>query len=244
MMRWSPAGSPAPGGRLPWSLNAAPGPRCASRRYGPPARGSAAIAPALDLERGRSRRMTDADESVTLPALLARWSAGDRSAFDRIVTLLYRDIHQIAVRELSHERRLTIRPTALVHEAYLRLGQLSEMDWQDRAHFLSMAARVTRQAIVDEARRRQAVKRDGTPVTLNDAHLGAADAAYDALEVDELLTELDSYDHVTAEVVALRVFGGLAIEEVATALGISVATVNRRWAAGKAWLASELSGEP
>lgn len=190
---------------------------------------------------GCYQRMSESLESATLSALLARWTTGDRQALDQIVTLLYHDVHKIAVRELRHERRLTIRPTALVNEAYLRLAKLSEMRWEDRAHFLSMAARVTRQAIIDEARRHQADKREGTPVTLNDANLGAADANYDALEVDELLNELQSYDHMTAEVVSLRVFGGLSVQEVATALDISVATVNRRWAAGKAWLASELS---
>jgi RNA polymerase sigma factor (TIGR02999 family) len=186
--------------------------------------------------------MSEPTESATLSALLSQWSGGDRQAFDQIVTLLYRDIHAIAVKQLHNERRLTIRPTALVHEAYLRLGQLTEMCWQDRAHFLSMAARVTRQALVDEAKHRYRNKRDGgTPVTLSDANLGAADAAYDALDVDALLTELQQFDAMTAEVVTLRVFGGLSIDEVAQVLGVSVATVNRRWSSGKAWLASELS---
>jgi RNA polymerase sigma factor (TIGR02999 family) len=118
---------------------------------------------------------------------------------------------------------------------------LRQMRWQDRAHFLSMAARVTRQALVDEARRRRAEKRDGgSAVTLSDTNLGASDASYDALDVDSLLTELQHFDDVAAEIVSLRVFGGMSIEESAEALNISVATVNRRWVAGKAWLAREL----
>lgn len=175
-------------------------------------------------------------------ALLERWSKGDAQALDELMTQLYRDIHAIAVRELRGEQGLTIRPTALVHETYLRLANLTDMQWQNRAHFLSMAARVTRQAIVDEARRYRAAKRSGgTPVTLSDTNLGGSDAGYDVLDVDALLGELQKFDDIAAEVVSLRVFGGLSIEEVAVALELSVATVNRRWTTGKAWLTRELT---
>jgi RNA polymerase sigma factor (TIGR02999 family) len=188
--------------------------------------------------------MTDRSDSKSagIGLLLERWSEGDRQAFDELLTHLYDDVHAIAVRELRNERHLTIQPTALVHEVYLRLNGLREMRWQDRAHFLSMAARVTRQALVDEARRRRADKRDGgTPLTVSDTNLGGATDAYDALDVDALITELSSYDSVAAEIVALRVFGGLSIEETAQALDLSVATVNRRWLTGKTWLARELT---
>jgi RNA polymerase sigma factor (TIGR02999 family) len=114
------------------------------------------------------------------------------------------------------------------------------MQWQDRAHFLSMAARVTRQALVDEARQRRALKRDGgCAVTLSDENLGGH-TPYDALDVDALLQELQTIDNLAAEVVTLRIFGGLSIEEAAEALSVSAATVNRRWATGKAWLTREL----
>jgi RNA polymerase sigma-70 factor, ECF subfamily len=185
--------------------------------------------------------MTTGGDASKTSALFSRWAEGDRRALDELLAHLYRDIHAIAVRELRSERRLTIRPTALVHEVYLRMISLRELNWQDRAHFLSMAARVTRQALVDEARRQRAVKRDGgTPVTLSDENLGGRDAGFDALDVDRLLSELQGFDAVAAEVVSLRVFGGLSIEEAAETLSLSVATVNRRWAAGKAWLAHEL----
>jgi RNA polymerase sigma factor (TIGR02999 family) len=187
--------------------------------------------------------MTDSQdsESSIITALLQRWSKGDKEALDQLATHLYRDIHAIAVRELRNERQLTIRPTALVNEAYMRLAGLNQMQWQDRAHFLSMAARVTRQALVDEARQRRAGKRDGgSPVTLSDENLGSSDTPYDALDVDALLKELETFDRVAAEVVSLRIFGGLSIEEAAEALSVSVATVNRRWATGKAWLTREL----
>ena len=187
--------------------------------------------------------MTDSQdsESSIIAALLQRWSKGDKEALDQLLTHLYRDIHAIAVRELRNERQLTIRPTALVNEAYMRLAGLNQMQWQDRAHFLSMAARVTRQALVDEARQRRARKRDGgSPVTLSDENLGSSGTPYDALDVDALLKELETFDAVAAEVVSLRIFGGLSIEEAAEALSVSVATVNRRWATGKAWLTREL----
>ena len=103
--------------------------------------------------------MTNSTDASNTAALLARWSGGDREALDQLLTHLYGEIHAIAVRELRSERHLTIRPTALVHEAYLRLAGLNELRLQDRAHFMSMAARVTRQALVDEARRFRADKR-------------------------------------------------------------------------------------
>jgi RNA polymerase sigma-70 factor, ECF subfamily len=187
--------------------------------------------------------MTDSTDSepAGIAALLERWSKGEKLAYDQLLTHLYGDIHAIAVRQLQQERFLTIRPTALVHEVYMRLAELRQMRWQDRAHFLSMAAKVTRQALVDEARRRRAEKRDGgAAVTLSDTNLGASDACYDALDVDSLLTELQRFDDVAAEIVSLRVFGGLSIEEAAEVLNLSIATVNRRWVTGKAWLAREL----
>jgi len=126
----------------------------------------------------------------------------------------------------------------------LRLTPLRDLRWQDRAHFLAMAVRVMRQALVDEARRRRAEKRHGgIAVTLEDVHVGSSDAGFDALDVDALLVELNAYDAVAAEVASLRVFGGLSIEETAQTIGLSVATINRHWAKGKAWLARELARE-
>lgn len=188
--------------------------------------------------------MTEAEDTSDIAVLIAQWSAGDRKAMDQLLAHLYRDVHAIAVRQLRSERRLTIRPTALVHEVYLRLSNL-QMGFRDRAHFLSMAARMTRQALVDEARRVRANKRDGgTPVTLNDENLGGRDAGYDALDVDALLTELQGFDEIAAEVVCMRVFGGLSIEETAEALTISISTVKRRWVTGKAWLTQQLVASP
>lgn len=181
-------------------------------------------------------------DSSGIAALLERWSKGEKEAYDQLLTHLYGDIHAIARRQLQGERSLTLRPTALVHEVYLRLSKLRQMQWQDRAHFLSMAARVARQALVDEARRRRAEKRDGgRAVTLSDTNLGVSEAAYDALDVDALIGELQKFDSVAADIVSLRVFGGLSIEEAAEVLKLSVATVNRRWVTGKTWLARQLT---
>ena len=179
---------------------------------------------------------------TSLQVLFERWSRGEREALDEIITHFYGDIHSIAVRQLRSERHTALRPTALVHEAYLRLAELHAIRWQDRAHFLSMAARVTRQALIDEARRRRAQKRDGgDAVTLSDENLGAVDRAYDALDVDDILNELERFDALAAEIVTLRVFGGLSIAEAAESLSVSIATVNRRWSTGKAWLSRELA---
>src|SRR5262249_44060302 len=152
----------------------------------------------------------------TLDALFERWSQGDREALDQLLGIFYQDIHAIAVRQLQGERHLTIRPTALVNEAYLRLAGLRDIRSEGRLHFLAMAARITRRALIDEARRRRAQKRDaGSEVTFTDENLGPAEGGYDALDVDRLLNELERYDAQAAEIVTLRVFGGLSIEEAA-----------------------------
>jgi RNA polymerase sigma-70 factor (ECF subfamily) len=174
-------------------------------------------------------------------SLLSNFAQGDRQAFGEVFAHLYSDIHDIAVRELRGERQITIQPTALVHEAYLRMESMGPIQWQGRAHLLAVASNVTRHALIDGARRRRASKRDGgSQVTLSDENLGGLEAGHDALDVDELLTELESINAVAAQVVSLRVFGGMSIDEVAQYLTLSVATVNRRWATGKAWLLHEL----
>ncbi len=186
-------------------------------------------------------KMHDISPRNSLDSLLERWASGDRTALDALVAELYGEVHAIAVKQLRGERYLTIQPTSLVNEVYLRLAGLSRLKLQDRMHFLSMAARIARQALVDEARNRRAQKRDGgSQVTLSDTQLGPDGWVYDTLDVDDLLRELQGIDSLAAEIVTLRVFGGLSVEEVATALTLSIATVNRRWATGKAWLTWEL----
>lgn len=177
--------------------------------------------------------------------LLSRWSQGDRAALDEVVQLLYAQMHTIASREVRGERSSAIEPTVLVNEVYLRLVQLSRIDWRDRAHFLAMCARVSRQTLVDEARRRRAAKRDaGIEVTLTIAREGATTGGFGVIDVDDLLNELATIDADAARVVELRVFGGLVVDEVAEQLSLSPATVQRKWRSGKAWLARQLGFVP
>ena len=178
--------------------------------------------------------------------LLRAWRAGDTGARDRLVALVYPELHAIADRQLRGERaQHTLQPTALVNEAYLRLSGLSRMDWQDRAHFVRMAARVMREVLVDHARRRDAAKRDGGHrVTLTGLDLPAEAADVDVVALDSALVRLEQIDADKARVVELRYFGGLTIEETAEALGISPATVKRHWTAARAWLFEALSPGP
>lgn len=162
-----------------------------------------------------------------------------RARLDALVAEAHPELRRIAARALHHERALTLRPTALAHEIYLRLAQLTAFEWQGKEHLLSMASRVARQVLVDEARRRRSQKRGGVAVSLDLADRPVVDR--DVLLVDDLLRELEGIDETAAAVVELRVFGGLSIEEVASELSTSISTVNRKWRAGRTWLAKELT---
>lgn len=180
-----------------------------------------------------------------ITSLLKQWRGGDDDARDRLVAVLYPELRALAERQLRGERSdHTLQPTALVSEAYLRLSGLDRMDWQDRAHFVHMAARVMRGVLVDHARRRLAAKRDGgRQVTLTGLDPAAADGSgVDALALDAALARLEQLDPDKARVVELRYFGGLTIEETAAAMASSPATVKRHWQAARAWLFEALSG--
>jgi RNA polymerase sigma-70 factor, ECF subfamily len=169
-------------------------------------------------------------------------SSAAKRALDELVVQSYPALRALAVRALRDERAATLRPTALIHEIYLRLVQLTRCEWQGRPHLLAMATRVARQALVDEARRRNRSKRAaGTPVTVTLERLEAPAADRDILEVDDLLRELEAIDETAAQVVELRVFGGLSVSECAEELGTSASTVNRKWRAGRTWLVHELA---
>lgn len=174
-------------------------------------------------------------------SLLSRWSSGDKAALDEVVAILYEEMHRIAARQVRGERSITVQPTSLVNDVYLRLLGLNRIDWQDRGHFLAMFARVARRTLVDDARRRNAGKRDGgEPITLCDDRIGRTGGGLGVLEIDELMDQLAQVDEVTARIVELRVFGGMSIDEAAAHLGISESTVSRKWRAGRAWLANEI----
>lgn len=178
--------------------------------------------------------------------LLRRWGDGDESALDRLMPLVYSELHQVAHRRLGGERTgHTLQTTALVHEAYARLAG-SDVRWSDRVHFFALAARAMRRILVDYARRRAASKRGGDAdfVTVEASSLGSPEDASDPLEVialHEALEALERQDERKAAVVEAHIFGGLTYQETAEALGISAATVDRELRLAKAWLARELA---
>jgi len=186
---------------------------------------------------------TASPEEIT--RLLRRWGDGDESALDRLMPLVYADLHQVAHRRLGGERTgHTLQTTALVHEAYARLAG-SDVRWSDRAHFFALAARAMRRILVDYARRRVASKRGGDAdfVTVETSSLGAEEDESDPLEIlalHEALEALERQDERKAAVVEAHIFGGLTYQETAEALGISAATVDRELRMAKAWLAREL----
>lgn len=179
--------------------------------------------------------------------LLHALSAGDTSALEHLTPLLYGELRDLARRQMRGENaNHTLQPTALVHEAFLRLLGQREVSWQNRKHFLSVAAQVMRRVLVDHARRRRAGKRGGggSGVGLSVAAGAIARSAGDPLDLialDQALARLAELDSRQARIVELRYFGGLSVEETANVLDLSPATVKRDWQFAKAWLVRELS---
>jgi len=178
--------------------------------------------------------------------LLQAIGRGDSGAMDRLIPLLYDEIHRIAAGQMKGERRNhTLQPTALVHEAYVRLLDSRNPNWENRAHFLGAAANVIRRVLVDHARSRNRVKRDGNwlRVTLSEALTGGQALDLDILALDHAMGRLQEEDPEEHQVVELRFFGGMSIPETAKALGVSERTVERRWSYARAWLFRELQGD-
>lgn len=178
--------------------------------------------------------------------LLQAWGSGDESALERLTPLVYNELHRIAHRYMAAEQPgQTLQTTALVHEVYLRLVDANNINWQDRAHFYAISARLMRRILVDFARSRNYQKRGGhSPhIELEEAVTVSAVVGSELLAVDEALKELAKLDRRKSEVVELRFFGGLTVEEVAAALQVSPETVMRDWKLAKAWLLRELSHE-
>jgi RNA polymerase sigma factor (TIGR02999 family) len=177
-------------------------------------------------------------------AALHAWQAGDSSALERLVPLVYSTLHRMAERRMRGERaNHTLQPSAIVNEAYLKLAGGRHEAWADRTHFFLVAGRVMRQVLVDHARRRAAQKR-GEPVAVSKIETVPMDSpsVVDVIAVNDALDKLAILDPEQARVVELRFFSGLTIEETATALQTSTATVQRKWAVAKAWLHRELVG--
>jgi RNA polymerase sigma-70 factor (ECF subfamily) len=174
--------------------------------------------------------------------LIGRWRAGDEQALKDLLPLIYEELHRVARKQLRNQRAdHTLQPTALIHEAYLRLAGSAGASVRDHNHFVALASRMMRQVLVDHARGRLAAKRQGgMRVTLSEAVDVADQSEVDVLGVDEALMRLFELDEQQARVVELRFFGGLSLEETADALNISVSTVKRDWTMARTWLSREL----
>jgi RNA polymerase sigma-70 factor (ECF subfamily) len=186
-----------------------------------------------------------APDPPDVTSMLIAWSGGDSSMADRLMEAVYDDLRRKAAGILRRESPgHTLQPTALVNEAYLRLVDQKRVAWQNRAHFLAVAARLMRRILIDYARRRRAAKRGGeaTRVTLDDFAASPGSTPLDLLVLDEALAELTALDARQGQIVELRAFGGLTVEETAEALGISPATVKRDWSFAQAWLERRLRG--
>jgi RNA polymerase sigma factor (TIGR02999 family) len=185
-----------------------------------------------------------ADLRQPVTGLLAQWRAGDVKALENLIPLVYGELHRIAHHYLRGERcGHTLQSTALVNEAYLRLVSQEPGQIENRAHFLGIAAHLMRQILVDYARARGAAKRDGGQrVELpEDAAHPAVVSDVDLISLDAALERLAQLDPDQARVVEMRYFGGLSIEDTATALGVSAATVKREWSTARTWLSRELA---
>jgi RNA polymerase sigma factor (TIGR02999 family) len=180
---------------------------------------------------------SDSPSQVT--ELLARWNQGEAAAREALVPLVYPELRRVARKCLAAQHGdHTLQSTALVHEAYLRLVSRNSVQWQDRVHFFAVASRLMRGILVDHARRRHAAKRGGAVVTLvlDEALSLPKKKALDLLALDDALTGLSILDARQSQIVELRFFGGLSIEDTAGTLGISPATVKREWATARLWL--------
>ncbi len=178
--------------------------------------------------------------------LLGRWRAGDAEAATQLMPLVYDELRRQARRYLGRERPdHTLQATALVHEAYLRLIDQKQVDYQNRLHFYALAASMMRRVLVDHARRQSSVKRGGRArrVPLDSAVEISSDRAAEVVAVDEALSELEALDPELSRLVELRFFGGFGNSELSDLLGVSVPTVTRRWRMAKAWLYRHLSSE-
>jgi RNA polymerase sigma factor (TIGR02999 family) len=186
--------------------------------------------------------MADGAEEIT--NLLRAWAGGEAQAFERLAPLVYRELHRLARHCMNRERAgHTLQTTALVHEAFLRLLDINQIQWQDRAHFFAMASTMMRRVLVEFARARTRYKRGGhaRTVTLDD-NLAASPLPVAAiLDLDEALDRLARQDSRKARVVELRFFGGLSVEETAEILQVSPQSILRDWSLARAWLRRELS---
>ena len=176
--------------------------------------------------------------------LLRKWSDGDEQALEELSPVVYRELHRIAQHYMRNERpEHTLQATALINEAYVRLIDWKNVQWNNRAHFFSVSAKLMRHILVDAAKSRNYDKRRANLVSLDEAAVVSADRVAEFVALDEALQRLNAIDPRKAQIVELRFFGGLSIEEIAAALKISSRTVLRDWDLAKAWLNREIRGD-
>jgi RNA polymerase sigma factor (TIGR02999 family) len=186
------------------------------------------------------------DHPTKVTALLVKWGQGDEAALERLIPLVHQELHAIARRCMAGENAgHSLQATALVNEAYLRLVDAKAVAWHDRAHFLAVSARVMRHILVDHARTRRAQKRggDATRVTFDEALVVTSEPDQDFVALDDALEALATFDERKSRVVELRFFGGLSVDETASVLKVSPATVMGDWRLAKAWLQREMRGD-
>jgi RNA polymerase sigma-70 factor, ECF subfamily len=184
------------------------------------------------------------DNAQDITGILHSWSSGHRDAADELFPLVYDELRRLAQSYLRQERSgHTLQPTALVHEAYLRLVDQTRVNWQNRAHFYGIAAQMMRRILIDHARARATDKRGGAAqrLSLEDANISVEQDATDLIALDEALTSLAKFDERKSRVVELLYFGGLENKEAAEVLGVSEKTIQRDWKMAKLWLYRELS---
>jgi RNA polymerase sigma factor (TIGR02999 family) len=178
--------------------------------------------------------------------LLHAWGNGDLDARERVVALVYEELRRRAAAHLRRERQgHTLQPTALVHEAYLRLVEQRDADWKNRAQFLAVASQMMRRILIDRARTRKRAKRlgDRQQVSLDDVELASQPLEIDVLDPDVALTKLEAFDPRKCRIAELRFFGGLSLEETGYVLDVSLATVERDWQGARAWLFKTLTAQ-
>lgn len=203
----------------------------------------------MEAEILRSKRVQWASESMQTPplndvsTLLRAWGQGDQTALDALTPIVYKELRRLAQAYMQHERPgHSLQATALVNEAYLRLVDYRRMQWQNRAHFFAVSAQLMRRILVEHARRRNLKRGGGVPhVRLEEAAVLGSDRAADLEALDEALNALARLDPRKAQVVEMRFFGGLSVEETAEVLKVSCVTVMRDWSTAKAWLYRELA---
>jgi RNA polymerase sigma factor (TIGR02999 family) len=182
--------------------------------------------------------------SAEITQTLREWNEGDEGAKERLIPFVYDELKRQARLLMSRERSdHTLQPTALVHEAFLRLSEQTGIDWQNRSHFYGIAARLMRQVLVDHARLHATEKRGNHAIhfSIDDVQIPAEERAGSILVLDEVLERLEKFDETQARIVEMRFFGGMNHQEIADSLGVSERTVGREWEAARLWLYRELN---